>query len=899
MTSGTDQRGIPDRRATFVTIGERTNVTGSARFKRLIHSGDFDAALDVARQQVEAGAQILDVNMDDAMLDAEASMTRFLNLIASEPDIARIPIMVDSSRWSVIEAGLKCVQGKAIVNSISLKEGEDAFLEAARKVRRYGAAVVVMAFDEQGQAETAERKFAIAERSYRLLVDSVGFPPEDIIFDANIFAVATGIEEHNDYANAFFDAVRMIKQRLPHAKTSGGMSNVSFAFRGNNPVREAMHAVFLLHAIEAGLDMAIVNAGALPVYDDIPEDLRVRVEDVILNRRPDATERLLEIADRYRDAGEAEASGPNLEWRSAGARERVTHALVHGIDDYIVEDTEALRLEVARPLDVIEGPLMDGMNVVGDLFGAGKMFLPQVVKSARVMKKAVAYLEPYIQEANRASGDEQRPNGRIVMATVKGDVHDIGKNIVGVVLQCNNYEVIDLGVMVPAATILETARREHADAIGLSGLITPSLDEMCYVASEMQREGFTLPLLIGGATTSRTHTAVKIAPNYNGPVLYVQDASRAVGTVSSLLSDTQHDALVADTRAEYDRIREDHLGRQEQADRYPIAEARALPAPVTWESYTPPAPLAPGLTVFEDYPLAELVDRIDWTPFFQTWELSGTYPKILDDPNVGETARSLYADARAMLDQMIAERWVSARGVVGLWPANSVGDDIEVYTDDSRTQVAAVVHTLRQQTSRGRGRAENYALADFIAPKATGLPDYLGGFAVAAGFGEAERVAAFQAQHDDYRAILLRALCDRLAEAFAERLHERVRRELWGYAPDEALDNEALIAEQYQGIRPAPGYPACPDHTEKRTLFDLLRAEANTGIELTDSFAMTPGAAVSGLYFSHPQSRYFGVGRILLDQVQDYAVRKGMTVAEVERWLAPNLGYQPGRASRP
>jgi 5-methyltetrahydrofolate--homocysteine methyltransferase len=631
------------------------------------------------------------------------------------------------------------------------------------------------------------------------------------------------------------------------------------------------------------------------VYDDIPEDLRVRVEDVILNRRTDGAERLLEIAERYRDAGGTEAAGPNLEWRSGTPRERVTHALVHGLDEFILEDTEALRLEVDRPLEVIEGPLMDGMNVVGDLFGAGKMFLPQVVKSARVMKKAVAYLEPYIQAANRADGTVQRANGKIVMATVKGDVHDIGKNIVGVVLQCNNYDVVDLGVMVPAAAILEAARREHADAIGLSGLITPSLDEMCYVASEMQREGFTLPLLIGGATTSRIHTAVKIAPNYDGPVLYVQDASRAVGTVSSLLSETQHDALVADTRAEYDRIREEHLGRQEQTDRYPIAQARALPAPVSWEGYTPPAPRVPGITVFQDYPLAELVDRIDWTPFFQTWELAGTYPKIFNDPVVGEAARNLYNDAQAMLGQMVAEHWVTARGVVGLWPANSVGDDIEVYADASRTQVAAVIHTLRQQTSRDRGRAENFALSDFIAPKATGLADYIGGFAVSAGFGEAERVAAFQAEHDDYRAIMLRALCDRLAEAFAERLHERVRREFWGYAPDEALDNEALIGEQYQGIRPAPGYPACPDHTEKGTLFDLLQAEANTGIELTDSFAMMPGAAVSGLYFSHPQARYFGVGKIMLDQVQDYADRKGMTLAEAERWLAPNLGYTPAR----
>ena len=878
--------------ATFVNIGERTNITGSARFRRLILVDDYEAALDVARQQVEAGAQILDVNMDEGMLDGEAAMTRFLNLIAGEPDISRVPIMIDSSKWSVIAAGLKCVQGKPIVNSISLKEGEGPFLDHARELRRFGAAVVVMAFDEQGQADTAERKFAICERSYRLLVDRIGFPPEDIIFDPNIFAIATGIEEHNGYALAFFEATRLIKARLPHVHVSGGVSNVSFSFRGNDPVREAMHAVFLYHAIRAGMDMGIVNAGTLPVYAEIPEDLRMRVEDVILNRRADATERLLEVAEAHRGEGQRAAT-PNLDWREGSARERITHGLVNGIDEFIVEDTEEVRLQVAHPLEVIEGPLMDGMNVVGDLFGTGRMFLPQVVKSARVMKKAVAHLLPYI-EALKAEG-ANRSNGIIVLATVKGDVHDIGKNIVGVVLACNNYEVIDLGVMVPAAKILEAARAANADIIGLSGLITPSLEEMAYVASEMQREEFTLPLLIGGATTSRAHTAVKIAPNYRGPLVYVQDASRAVGVVSQLLSETQRAPFVARTRVEYDDIRTAYLERAETAHRYPIAEARAHPAPVNWTGYTPPRPRALGVTAFADYPLEELVARIDWTPFFQAWELTGTYPKILEDAVVGEAARGVLAEGRAMLERVVAERWLRASGVVGLWPANSVGDDIEVYTDETRTTVLATVHTLRQQTSQDRGRAENYALADFIAPKASGVADYLGGFAVTAGLGIEERVAAFEAAHDDYSAIMLKVLADRLAEAFAERLHERVRRELWGYAPDEALDNEALIAERYRGIRPAPGYPACPDHTEKGTLFALLDAQARTGITLTESFAMLPGAAVSGFYFSHPAARYFGVGRIERDQVEDYARRKGMPVAEVERWLAPNLSYERGR----
>ncbi len=878
------------QRATFVNIGERTNITGSARFRRLILAGDYATAVEVARQQVEAGAQVIDVNMDEAMLDGEAAMARFLHLIAAEPDIARVPIMIDSSKWSVIEAGLRCVQGKAIVNSISMKDGEEAFLDRARLVRRYGAAAVVMAFDEAGQADTAERKFAICERSYRLLTEQIGFPPEDIIFDPNIFAVATGIEEHSNYALEFFAATARIKAELPGAKVSGGVSNVSFAFRGNDAVREAMHAVFLYHAISAGMDMGIVNAGTLPVYDEIAEDLRVRVEDVILNRRPDGTERLIEVADRYRrNPGEAEVV--TMEWRNQGASERITYGLVHGLDEFIVDDVEEVRRQIAQPIDVIEGPLMDGMNVVGDLFGAGKMFLPQVVKSARVMKKAVAYLEPYI-EALRAEG-ARSSNGRIVLATVKGDVHDIGKNIVGIVLQCNNYEVIDLGVMVPAQRILDTAREVEADVIGLSGLITPSLEEMAYVASEMERQGFRLPLLIGGATTSRAHTAVKIAPNYSGPLVYVPDASRAVSVVSTLLSEAHFEAFAAATRAEYDGIREEHLSREGAANRFPIAEARAHPAPVRWEGYTPPPPQSPGLTMYRDYPMADLVEWIDWTPFFQAWEIAGTFPKLLDDPKVGETARALYEDAQAMLRRIVDERWLRASAVAGLWPASRVGDDIEVYTDESRTTVAATIHTLRQQTSRDRGRAENYALADFVAAKESGVPDYLGGFAVTAGHGLDERVAAYKAANDDYSAIILEALADRLAEALAERIHERVRKDLWGYSPDEALENTALIAEQYRGIRPAPGYPACPDHTEKGILFELLSAEANTGITLTDSFAMHPTAAVSGFYFSHPDTRYFGVGRIERDQVEDYARRKGMTLPEAERWLASNLAYTP------
>jgi len=874
----------------FVNIGERTNVAGSAKFKRLIMDGDFDAALEIARQQVENGAQIVDVNMDEAMLDSEAAMVRFLKLIAAEPDISRVPIMIDSSKWSVIEAGLKCVQGKAVVNSISLKEGETPFIEQAKTIRRYGAAVVVMAFDEKGQADTVERKVEICTRSYRVLTETVGFPPEDIIFDPNIFAVATGIEEHNGYALAFIEAARRIRETLPHCHVSGGLSNVSFSFRGNDAVREAMHSVFLYHAIPAGMDMGIVNAGQLAVYEEIPEELREAVEDVILNRRDDATDRLLTVAEDYR--GDGKRAVVDLSWRDGTVNERLTHALVNGITEYIDEDTEEARQAADRPLAVIEGPLMDGMNVVGDLFGSGKMFLPQVVKSARVMKKAVAYLLPFI-EAEKADGGGQDSNGKILLATVKGDVHDIGKNIVGVVLQCNNFDVIDLGVMVPTAKILETARKEKVDMIGLSGLITPSLEEMCYVASEMQREGMTMPLLIGGATTSKVHTAVKIAPNYQGPLVYVQDASRAVGVAGTLLSPQAAADYAGNVRTEYDKIRTDHGKSQARKDRLPIAKARANRAPIDWTGYQPPAPAHPGLTVFDDYDLQELIGRIDWKPFFQTWELAGRFPDILNDPVVGEAARPLYEDAQAMLRRIVDEKWFRPRGVVGFWPANAVGDDIEVYAGPDRSQTAAVIHTLRQQMSRaGKDRA-NLALADFVAPKDTGIADYIGGFAVTSG-EEVEKIAEdFKQAQDDYNGILVSALGDRLAEAFAERMHERVRKEFWGYAADEDLDNDQLISEAYRGIRPAPGYPACPDHTEKRILFQLLQAQEKTGIRLTETCAMWPGAAVSGYYFSHPESRYFGVGRIERDQVEDYAKRKGMTVTEAEKWLAPSLNYDP------
>ncbi|HYA37536.1 MAG TPA: methionine synthase [Candidatus Methylomirabilis sp.] len=872
----------------FVNVGERTNVTGSAAFKKLVLNNEYDKALDVARQQVQNGAQIIDVNMDEAMLDGEKAMATFLNLIASEPEISRVPVMIDSSKWSVIEAGLKCVQGKPVVNSISLKEGEEKFIEQARACRRYGAAVIVMAFDERGQADTNQRKVEICTRSYKILTEKVGIPAPDIIFDPNIFAVATGIEEHNNYALDFIEATREIRRRLPHVHISGGVSNVSFSFRGNNAVREAVHSVFLYHAIKAGMSMGIVNAGQLAVYEDIPAELRERVEDVILNRRPDATERLLEIAPRYAGKGEA-AKGTDLAWRTLPVTERLTHALVHGIDEFITADTEEARRYFERPIQVIEGPLMDGMNVVGDLFGAGKMFLPQVVKSARVMKKAVAYLVPFI-EAEKFAG--ARSNGRILMATVKGDVHDIGKNIVGVVLACNNYEVIDLGVMVPAAKILETARREKADIIGLSGLITPSLDEMAHVAREMQREGFTVPLLIGGATTSRVHTAVKIAPNYEHPVIWVKDASRGVGVASNLLSDELKTGFLGKIKAEYDEVRMRHHGKKAGARLLSLADARANKIPIDWTSYTPPAPRHPGITVFEDYPLEELTRYIDWTPFFITWELKGRYPAILQDAKVGVEATKLFNDAQAMLARAIEGKWLVAKGVIGLFPANSVEDDIEVYADDSRRTPRMTLHSLRQQDEKPPGRP-NRALADLVAPKSSGLRDYLGGFAVGI-HGAEETAKKFEQAHDDYNAILIKALADRLAEAFAERLHQRVRKEFWGYAAGEKLDNEALIQEQYRGIRPAPGYPACPDHTEKALLFDLIDATRNTGVRLTESFAMWPAAAVSGFYFSHPESKYFAVGSLGKDQIENYARRKGMDVATVERWLSPNLGYEPG-----
>ena len=872
----------------FVNVGERTNVTGSRKFARLVLAGEYDKGLEIARQQVESGAQMLDVNMDEGMLDSAQAMTTFLRLMASEPDISRVPVVIDSSKWSVLEAGLKCVQGKSVVNSISLKEGEEEFVRQATLARRYGAAVIVMAFDEQGQADTVERKVEICRRCYGILTGRVGFPPEDVIFDPNIFAIATGMEEHAGYALAYIEATRRIKAELPHVLVSGGVSNVSFAFRGNDPVREAIHAVFLYHAIEAGMDMGIVNAGALPIYADIPPDLLERVEDVVLNRRPDATDRLLEIADSVK--GQAVGPTADLSWRDKPVGKRLAHALVEGIADYVVEDTEEARREAARPIDVIEGPLMDGMNIVGDLFGAGKMFLPQVVKSARVMKKAVAHLVPYI-EAERDESSVSHSNGKVLLATVKGDVHDIGKNIVGVVLQCNNYEVIDLGVMVPSARILETARRERVDLIGLSGLITPSLEEMSFVAGEMEREGFELPLLIGGATTSRVHTAVKIEPRYHGPTVHVLDASRAVGVAGSLLSPGLKEGFVTQVRDQYRDIREQRAGRGPAERRVTLEQARANRLPIDWRAAAPPAPCAPGLQVLDDYPLAELVERIDWTPFFQTWELAGHYPAILDDPRVGPAARSLFDDARALLDRIVRERLLTARGVFGLFPAAAVGDDIEVYRDAGRREPIATIHTLRQQMAKPPGRP-NLALADYVAPRESGVPDHVGAFAVTTGHGLDALVADFEARHDDYNAILAKALADRLAEAFAERLHERVRREFWGYAPGEALENTELIREAYQGIRPAPGYPACPDHTEKRTLFDLLQAERSAGITLTESFAMTPGAAVSGYYFWHPEARYFGVGKIDRDQVEDYARRKGLPVEEVERWLAPNLSYE-------
>ncbi|MBA3345233.1 MAG: methionine synthase [Gemmatimonadales bacterium] len=872
----------------FVNVGERTNVTGSRKFAKLVLGGEYEPALEIARQQVESGAQMLDVNMDEGMLDSEQAMTTFLRLIAAEPDISRVPAVIDSSRWSVLEAGLKCVQGKGIVNSISLKEGEEAFVRQATLVRGYGAAVIVMAFDEQGQADSAERKIAICNRCYRILTERVGFPPEDIVFDPNVFAIGTGIEEHNNYAVDYIEATRQIKACLPHVMVSGGVSNVSFAFRGNDPVREAIHSVFLYHAIEAGMDMGIVNAGQLTIYSDIPPDLLERVEDLVLNRRPDATDRLLEIADSVK--GQAAVQATDLAWRAAPVAERLAHALVEGIADYVVEDTEEARKQAERPIHVIEGPLMAGMNIVGDLFGAGKMFLPQVVKSARVMKKAVAHLVPYIEAEKHATADT-RAKGRVLLATVKGDVHDIGKNIVGVVLQCNNYEVIDLGVMVPSARILETARRERVDLIGLSGLITPSLEEMAFVASELQREGFAVPLLIGGATTSRVHTAVKIEPQYQGPTVHVLDASRAVGVAGNLLSDTLRDDFVGGIKAEYQEVRERRADRRPETRRQPIADARRNRLAIDWSAAPPPEPCFTGVRVLDDYPLDDLTPRIDWTPFFQTWELAGHYPAILDDPKVGAAATSLFRDAQALLDRMVCERLIRARAVFGLFPANSVGDDIEIYADPARSQPAAVVHTLRQQMLKPPGRP-NLALADFVAPKETGVADYIGAFAVTAGVGLEQVVAAFETAHDDYNAILAKALADRLAEALAERLHERVRTEFWGYARGESLDNRELIRERYQGIRPAPGYPACPDHTEKSTLFDLLDVESSVGISLTESYAMYPAAAVSGWYFWHPESHYFGVGRIERDQLEDYARRKGMDIKTMERWLASNLNYE-------
>lgn len=870
----------------FINVGERTNVTGSAQFKKLIMEGRLDEAVVVARQQVENGAQVIDVNMDEGLLDSEKAMVDYLNLIAAEPDIARVPVMVDSSKWSVIEAGLKCLQGKGIVNSISMKEGEDEFLRQARLVRRYGAAVVVMAFDEVGQADTVDRKVDICSRAYKLLTEEIGFPPEDIIFDPNVFAIATGIEEHNNYAVDFIEATRELKRRFPYSHISGGVSNVSFSFRGNEVVRQAIHVVFLYHAIRAGMDMGIVNAGALPLYDDLDSDLRERVEDVVLNRRADGTERLLEIADRYKGK-KGEKRVEDLAWRERPVRDRLSHSLVHGIDQWIEEDTEAARAESTRPLDVIEGPLMAGMNVVGDLFGAGKMFLPQVVKSARVMKKAVAYLLPYIEAEKLRTGDVGKSNGKIVMATVKGDVHDIGKNIVGVVLACNNFDVVDLGVMVPAQTILDRAKAENADLIGLSGLITPSLEEMSHVAREMQRQGFTMPLLIGGATTSRAHTALKIDPHYKSPTIWVKDASRAVGVAQSLISIELREPFVAANASDYAEIRERHRNRGDGKRLVSLEKARGQRYDGGWNDYVPPAPKQPGLHVFDDYPLAELVEYIDWTPFFNTWELAGRYPAILSDEIVGAQASELYRDARAMLKRIVEEKWISAKAVFGLWPANSVGDDV-ILDDEAGT----ALHFLRQQVDKPADRPD-FCLADFVAPKDCGRQDWIGAFAVTAGLGIEPHVARFEADHDDYNAIMLKALADRFAEALAERLHQRVRKEFWGYADDEALANDDLIDESYRGIRPAPGYPACPEHSEKATLFRLLDAENNAGLQLTESYAMYPAAAVSGYYFSHPGSQYFVVGRVNKEQVEDYAKRKGVSLAQAERWLASNLDYDP------
>jgi 5-methyltetrahydrofolate--homocysteine methyltransferase len=870
----------------FVNVGERTNVTGSRAFARLILAGDYPQGLAVARQQVENGAQLIDVNMDEAMLDSEKAMTTFLSLVASEPDISRVPVMIDSSKWSVIEAGLKCVQGKPVVNSISLKEGEAEFIRQARLARRYGAAVIVMAFDENGQADTLARRVGICRRCYRLLLEEAAFPPEDIIFDPNIFAVATGIEEHNNYARDYIEATKAIRSELPHAKISGGVSNVSFSFRGNDAVREAIHTVFLYHAIRAGMTMGIVNAGQLGVYEEIPPELRERVEDVVLNRRPDAGERLVEFAGTVKASSRPEAD--ELEWRKGTVEQRLAHALVKGIVDWIVEDTEEARRKYQRPIQVIEGPLMDGMNIVGDLFGSGKMFLPQVVKSARVMKQAVAHLVPFIEAEKQKSGD-LKPRGKIVIATVKGDVHDIGKNIVSVVLQCNNFEVINLGVMVPAQKILDTARAENADIIGLSGLITPSLEEMAHVAHEMRRQGFRIPLLIGGATTSRVHTAVKIAPHFDGSTVYVPDASRSVSVCTSLLSSDSREAYAGSVRSDYEKIRAQHAAKKGQA-LVPLARARANAHRTDWGSYVPPRPRFLGRKVLRAYDLGEIARYIDWSPFFQTWDLAGSYPKILEDPVVGEAARGVLAEGKAMLERIVSEDLLTASAVFGLYPASSVGDDIEIYRDGSRESLAMVWHCLRQQAEKASDRA-NLCLADFVAPKSSGVPDYVGAFAVTAGIGVDERVRAFEARHDDYGAIMLKALADRLAEAFTELLHERVRKEFWGYAAGEKLSAAELIAERYRGIRPAPGYPACPDHSEKGPLFGLLDA-SEAGMALTESYAMLPAASVSGFYLSHPDSRYFAVDKIGEDQAADYARRKALALEQTERWLAPNLAYE-------
>jgi 5-methyltetrahydrofolate--homocysteine methyltransferase len=880
----------------FVNVGERTNITGSPKFSKLILAEDFEGALVVARQQVEGGAQVIDVNMDEGMIDSEATMVKFLNLLASEPDIAKLPIMVDSSKWSVIEAGLKCLQGKGIVNSISLKEGEDKFREYARKILSYGAATVVMAFDEKGQADSYERRIEICKRSYDILVDEVGFPPQDIIFDPNILTVATGLEEHNNYAVDFIKATKWIKENLPHAKVSGGVSNISFSFRGNNRVREAMHSAFLYHAIKAGMDMGIVNAGMLEVYQEIPKDLLELVEDVLLNRRDDATERLVTFADTIK-GGAGKEIIRDEEWRKGPVQERLSHALVKGIIEYLDDDVEEARLAYSKPLEVIEGPLMDGMNIVGDLFGAGKMFLPQVVKSARVMKKAVAYLLPFIElekqrviDAGEDSSGSRANAGKILMATVKGDVHDIGKNIVGVVLACNNFEVVDLGVMVPAARIIEEAKKQQVDIIGLSGLITPSLDEMVHFAKEMERENFTIPLIIGGATTSRIHAAVKVAPNYSGPAIHVLDASRSVTVCSNLMNRDNRDGYIQGIKDEYAKAREAHLNKKSDKRFMTIEQARADKFQISLDGDVAPKPTFTGTKVFENFPLDELVPYIDWTPFFHTWELRGSYPKIFNDKYVGVEAKKLYDDAQVLLNKIVKEKLLHANAVIGFWPANSVGDDIELYTDDTRSEVLTTIYTLRQQNEKVKGEPY-YALADFIASKESGIPDYWGGFAVTTGIGCDDLVAEFEADHDDYNSIMAKALADRLAEAFAEKMHELVRKDYWGYSKDEQLDTNGLIKEEYQGIRPAPGYPACPDHTEKTTLFELLKAEDNAQMHLTESLAMTPAASVSGFYFAHPQARYFGLGKISKDQVEDYAIRKKMPLEDVERWLGPNLNY--------